>query len=172
MGYVAGLSGPTDLGCGANAPRMGRRCWSPRAGGLRAFTARMPEIENQFRFVGGVRLPVKVSQMTSNGGPRNTQGGGDRVVLHAAATHRQDFALAPRKSSATSQRFNRPIRQRWESGLNSRLEFRPPSSVVTDPTIRANSVEHGTKSRAEPDRRRGRVGVLSFRSRHEGSPLF
>lgn len=89
---------------------------------IRAVPAGMPEIENQFRLVRCIGLPMKVAQMTSDRRRRDAERRSDDGVLLAAAAERENLALARCQPAALGDEHDRAIRLRRKTG--SRIPFR------------------------------------------------
>lgn len=87
-----------------------------KTGVFRAVSAGMPEIENQFRFVRGIRLSVEISQMSPDRRRRDAERRGDQRVLLAAAAEREHLALAPRQPATLCEKHDRVIRLRRKAG--------------------------------------------------------
>lgn len=116
----------------------------------------MPEIENQFSFVGRVGLPVEVAQMAPDGGGRDTEGGRDHFVLQTAATERQDIGLAPGQLSTSGQRCDGFVCQRRQSSLRRGPRYWLATFVRLVGTFRADRAEEvaGVSGRRGRARRR------------------
>ena len=86
--------------------RAARGCALLHTFHLHAHARRVPEIENQLRFVRRVRLSMKIPKVTTNRRCGDPKGTGDAFVLQPTATECQNIVLAMRELDTARQRCN------------------------------------------------------------------